>query len=90
MPSRGVSLKPPLCAFASGVRTARVMTISSGFLVVLASTHQPRYFTLVKLKLKLGFPEEWIGYSHGAHSALSGRNLRNNGLEPLGHVEVVV
>jgi hypothetical protein len=30
-----VSLKPPLCALVSGVRIARVMTTSSGFLVVL-------------------------------------------------------
>jgi hypothetical protein len=34
-PSRVVSLKPPLCAFVRGVRRARVMTTSSGFLVVL-------------------------------------------------------
>jgi hypothetical protein len=39
MPSSGVSFKPPLCAFVSGVRTASVMTMSSGFLVVLLRTH---------------------------------------------------
>lgn len=36
MPSRVVSLKPPLWAFVRGVRIARVMTMSSGFLVVLS------------------------------------------------------
>jgi hypothetical protein len=42
MPSSGVSLKPPLKAFVRGVRTASVMTMSSGFLVVLQSACQPR------------------------------------------------
>jgi hypothetical protein len=42
MPSSGVSLKPPLKAFARGVRIASVMTMSSGFLVVLQSACQPR------------------------------------------------
>lgn len=32
MYSRLVSLKPPFLALANGVRTANVMTISSGFL----------------------------------------------------------
>jgi len=40
MPSSGVSLKPPLKAFVRGVRIARVITMSSGFLVVLLSTRQ--------------------------------------------------
>jgi hypothetical protein len=39
MKSNGVSLKPPFKAFANGVRRARVMTISSAFLVVLEEHH---------------------------------------------------
>jgi hypothetical protein len=71
MPSSGVSLKPPLKAFARGVRIARVMTMSSGFLVVLQFAYQsrnPRSGDMNERNL------------HGREAAIGGRDLRDNSL----------
>jgi hypothetical protein len=52
MYSREVSLKPPFLALVRGVRTARVMTMSSGFFWVLGNHGRLADFCFVALVVR--------------------------------------
>ena len=78
-----MSLKPPLRAFVSGVRTARVMTMSSGFLDSLQTWNQlaPRKLLMANEILECPpSPTMIIGHSHLAQRR-AWRQVLNDGTD---------
>ena len=87
MPSSGVSFRPPFLPFASGVRIARVMTISSGFFWVLQNNQACQLLSCpihVKAGALLAGKQAERRNSHLVQRLLAGGQLGDNVGESLG------
>lgn len=76
MYSRVVSLKPPFFALASGVRIARVMTMSSAFLEVLSGLNG-QVSVSVPVLINAWAGSFGKGNSHRSEGAARGQVLEN-------------